>query len=171
MKQSLIILVFIICATLTSSAQIQRQILGYTLGVSTKAAVVNGLKNKGFEVEIIKDAANKGPIFYLVKGGVSFAGCIWDDVRVGFVNGKFASIMLTSYLKESQADKLEDAMLEKYTKYKTTNCNPSSRVWDFMDNRKTNAFLWVSTRGEVTVSYSDEKLMGTDTSSSSINDL
>lgn len=171
MKKILCLIVTVICLAFSSSAQIQRQILGYTLGVSTKATVVNGLNNKGFELEVVKDAANRGPLFYLVKGGVSFAGCTWDDVRIGFVNGKFASIMLTSYISESQADKLEKTMLNKYSQYKTSNCNPYSRVWDFMDKKKTNAFLWISVRGEVTLSYSDEKLMGTESTSSSLNDL
>lgn len=171
MRKITLILICLICFVISGNAQIKRQILGYTLGVSTKATVVNGLKNKGFELELINDAANKGPVFYSVEGGVSFAGCIWDDVRIGFVNGKFAFIMFRSYQKETQSDKLENTMLNKYSTYKTANCDPSSRVWDFMDKRKTNAFLWISASGDVTVSYSDEKLMGTESSSSTLDDL
>lgn len=154
----------------TANAQIQRQILGYTLGVSTRAVVVKGLETKGFDLEIVSDAANKGPVFYLVKGGVSFGGYIWDDVRIGFVNGKFASIMCTTYLTETQSTKLKNVLQSKYNKYKTANTNSSSGVYDYNDKR-TSAFLYIPTSGNTVLSYGDERLMNAETNSSSTNDL
>lgn len=93
---------FFLIASLSANSQIQRQILGYRLGVSQRSVVVKGLKNKGYDLDIKKDAANKGPIFYTVEGGVSFGGFIWDDVVIGFINGKFYSIMMDTYLTDAQ---------------------------------------------------------------------
>lgn len=168
--KKIIILLLLLIGAFSSYAQIQRQILGYTLGVSTRSVVVKGLENKGFDLEIISDAANKGPVFYLVKGGVSFGGYIWDDVRIGFVNGKFASIMCTTYLTEAQSLKLKNVLQSKYNRYKTANSNPSSGVYDYNDKR-TSAFLYIPSSGNTVLSYGDERLMNAETNSSSINDL
>lgn len=168
--KKIIILLLLLIGAFSSYAQIQRQILGYTLGVSTRSVVVKGLENKGFDLEIISDAANKGPVFYLVKGGVSFGGYIWDDVRIGFVNGKFASIMCTTYLTEAQSLKLKNVLQSKYNKYKTANSNPSSGVYDYNDKR-TSAFLYIPSSGNTVLSYGDERLMNAETNSSSISDL
>lgn len=149
--KKIIILLLLLIGAFSSYAQIQRQILGYTLGVSTRSVVVKGLENKGFDLEIISDAANKGPVFYLVKGGVSFGGYIWDDVRIGFVNGKFASIMCTTYLTEAQSLKLKNVLQSKYYRYKTANSNPSSGVYDYNDNR-TSAFLYIPSSGNTVLS-------------------
>lgn len=168
--KKIIILLLLLIGAFSSYAQIQRQILGYTLGVSTRSVVVKGLENKGFDLEIISDAANKGPVFYLVKGGVSFGGYIWDDVRIGFVNGKFASIMCTTYLTEAQSLKLKNVLQSKYNRYKTANSNPSSGVYDYNDKR-TSAFLYIPSSGNTVLSYGDERLMNAETNSSSISDL
>lgn len=108
--RKILIILLLLFGVFSTNAQIQRQILGYTFGVSTRSVVVKGLEAKDFDLEIVTDAANKGPIFYLVKGGVSFGGYIWDDVRIGFVNGKFASIMCTTYLIETQSVKLKNTL-------------------------------------------------------------
>ncbi len=168
--KKIIILLLLLIGAFSSYAQIQRQILGYTLGVSTRSVVVKGLENKGFDLEIISDAANKGPVFYLVKGGVSFGGYIWGDVRIGFVNGKFASIMCTTYLTEAQSLKLKNVLQSKYNRYKTANSNPSSGVYDYNDKR-TSAFLYIPSSGNTVLSYGDERLMNAETNSSSISDL
>ncbi len=65
--KKIIILLLLLIGAFSSYAQIQRQILGYTLGVSTRSVVVKGLENKGFDLEIISDAANKGPVFLPCK--------------------------------------------------------------------------------------------------------
>ena len=168
--RTIAIIILLLSAAFTANAQIQRQILGYTLGVSTRSVVVKDLENKGFDLEIVSDAANKGPVFYLVKGGVSFGGYIWDDVRIGFVNGKFASIMCTTYLTEVQSSKLKNALQSKYNRYKTANTNPPSGVYDYND-KKTSAFLYIPSSGNTVLSYGDERLMNTETNSSSTNDL
>lgn len=169
MKNIIAVFIFIICS-LSCTAQIQRNILGYTLGVTNRTTMVKSLESKGFDLEIINDAANKGPVFYKVKGGVSFGGYIWDEVRIGFVNGKFASIMCNTYLTNEQSVKLYNALNSKYSKYSTDNTNPSSNVFDYND-KKTSAFLWIRPSGITTLSYGDEKLMNADTNTSSTNDL
>lgn len=95
--RKILIILLLLFGVFSTNAQIQRQILGYTLGVSTRSVVVKGLEAKGL-------------FFYLVKGGVSFGGYIWDDVRIGFVNGKFASIMCATYLIETQSVKLKNTL-------------------------------------------------------------
>lgn len=166
----ILLLILIAIGSISVNAQIQRQILGYTLGVTSRTVVVKGLKSKGFDLEVIKDAANRGPVFYSVKGGVSFGGFIWDDVRIGFVNGKFASIMCTTYLTDAQSSKLQRALQSKYNKYSTSHTNPSSGVYDFNDKR-TSVFLYIPSSGNTVLSYGNEKLMNADTNSSSTNDL
>ena len=168
--RKILIILLLLFGVFSTNAQIQRQILGYTFGVSTRSVVVKGLEAKGFDLEIVTDAANKGPVFYLVKGGVSFGGYIWDDVRIGFVNGKFASIMCTTYLIETQSVKLKNTLQSKYNRYKTVNTNPTLGVYDFND-KKTSAFLYIPSSGNVVLSYGDERLMNAETNSSSTNDL
>ncbi|MBO4965088.1 MAG: hypothetical protein J6C81_02345 [Muribaculaceae bacterium] len=168
--QTISLIILWLLSVFSLSAQIQRQILGYTLGVSSRPAMIAGLQNKGFILEEITDALNKGPIFYRVKGGVSFGGYIWDDVTIGFVNGKFASIWCETYLTESQSSKLKNALQTKYRRYSTEHTKPSESVYDYNDKR-TDAFLWIQKSGMTALSYGDEKLMNASTPTSSSNDL
>ena len=160
---------FFLIASLSANSQIQRQILGYRLGVSQRSVVVKGLKNKGYDLDIKKDAANKGPIFYSVEGGVSFGGFIWDDVVIGFINGKFYSIMMDTYLTDVQCKKLQKSLHTKYKRYSTEHTKPSENVYDYNDGR-TNCMLYYW-GGHVTLMYGDEKLESGETNSSSSNDL
>lgn len=164
-----ILIILIVFSALSVNAQIKRQILGYTLGVSSRSTVVQGLRNKGFDLETY-EAFNQGPIFYQVKGGVSFGGVVWDDVRIGFINGKFASIMCETYLTEAQFSKINKALRLKYKRYSTNHTKPDEKVYDYND-KKTSVLLFIQYNGKATLIYSDEKLYNKNTNSSSIDDL
>ena len=99
-------------------AQIQTEILGCKLGVSTKSSVERIIKSKG--LNLIKSDATKaleGVTFYEIKDGVSFGGIIWDDARIRFVDGKFASIMFSKVASKETYNKLFASLKKKYARY------------------------------------------------------
>ena len=149
-------------------AQIQKNILGFTLGVTPKQKVIQTLQNKGFECSL-KENTIKTMVFYTVKGGLSFGGYIWYEATIGFVNGKLSSILFTGDLKQSQYNQLRDTLINKYRKYQTSHSNPPN-FYDFHD-KKTEVSLWYHRDGWVDICYSDETLSDNNTSSSSLNDL
>ena len=167
------ILIFIVIGffALPISAQIQRQILGYTLGVSTKSTVLNGLQNKGFNVELVPNAIRKGAVFYNVTGGVSFGGYIWDNVRIGFINGKFATIWFSTYLTEQQASKIKRNLQSKYRRFSTSHTNPEAGEFDYTD-RRTNVSFFIHSNMNSDLMYGDRNLEeNTETNSSSSSNL
>ena len=163
-------LIFLLMVLLSSGvqAQIQKNILGFTLGVTPKQTVIQTLQNKGFECSLKEDAI-KTKVFYTVKGGLSFGGYIWYEAMIGFVNGKLSSVMLSGDLNKSQYNKLKDTLISKYHKYQTSHSNPPS-FYDFHD-RKTEVSLWYHRDGWVIICYSDETDSDNSTSSSSLKDL
>lgn len=99
-------------------AQINTNILGCKLGVSSKATVERVLKSKGLNIE--KSNATdllEGVTFYDIKDGVSFGGIIWDDARIRFINGKFASIIFSKVASRETYNKLFASLKKKYARY------------------------------------------------------
>lgn len=84
MKRTLFTLVLLLC-TLMASAQIQRKILGFTLGITSKTIVYNYLKSNR-----IKFSTNEEGEYVASK--IKFAGQIWDSVFFTFYNGKLYNL-------------------------------------------------------------------------------
>ena len=114
MKKYLFFL-FLLCS-ISVNAQIKREILGVTLGVSTENQVRETLDSKG-----IKNAETGG---MLAAIDVKFGGQIWSSVFFNFYDNKVYSIMFmdsdllkpTSDLLSIQ-DFLMDSLAQKYSKY------------------------------------------------------
>lgn len=70
--------------SISSSAQIQNKLLGFTLGTTTKTAVYNYYKNN--HTKVIKNNDD-----YVVEK-VKFAGQVWDYTFFSFHKGKLYSV-------------------------------------------------------------------------------
>ena len=114
MKRELVIfLAFII--GLSTSAQIQTKIFGFTLGTSTKAEVYNKYKYESnfLDSEDCYCIADK-----------KFAGYEWDLVSFYFFNNKLAGVSFTSlepstplHIIESEWTVLKDKLGNKYSNF------------------------------------------------------
>ena len=80
-KRFYILIVFSLCAVI-ATAQIQRKILDFTLGVTTKTQVLNYLKRHHCHYSLNEDGE------YVVNK-ISFAGHNWPIAYFSFYNGKF----------------------------------------------------------------------------------
>ena len=85
MKKIISIVLLLVCV-LTASAQIQRNFLGFTLGVTTKTQVYNYLKNHCYKFS--KDDLDDG---YKVEN-ISFGGYQWTVAFITFHKNKLCSI-------------------------------------------------------------------------------
>ncbi|MCM1320291.1 MAG: hypothetical protein NC217_07930 [Muribaculaceae bacterium] len=168
--KKLLILFIVMFGVLSATAQIKSQILGCTLGVTTKATTINVLKQKGYDVKPFERAALQNADFYIIKGGVSFANVIWDEVKIRFVNGKFASIAFNTCLDDSQFDTIKDSLISKYKRYKTTNSDPSRRQYYFSD-RKTDISFFPTYSCYAMLAYGNINLMNSNTNTSTTEDL
>lgn len=87
--------------TLSINAQVQRNILGLTLGVTTKESALKILKQKNLPVKLRTGGSNQ----YYNDVGVSFGGVYYDGFIIIFVKNKLATILL---LKEITYDNMKD---------------------------------------------------------------
>lgn len=119
MKQRILIflIVHVICINL--NAQIQRNILGLTLGKSSPTETVNILRNRNLNVEKM----GMGTSTLYVKE-VFFAGKIWTFVILEFFHDKLCKIEFVEPRKFSSQEKLNklwetiyDTIKTKYREY------------------------------------------------------
>ena len=123
-----IFLLLTIC--LSTSAQIQRKILGFTLGSSSKTAVYNYLKKNHIKFANTEDGE-------YCAYNIKFAGQIWENVWFSFYNGMLYNIEFT--ISEFKTpiktldiiySRLSLSLKNKYSYYR----NSSSEDLKFDDN-------------------------------------
>lgn len=85
MKKRFYILIYFSLCTIIASAQIQRNILDFTLGVTTKTQVLNYIKSHHYNYSINADGN-----FVVEK--IKFAGQIWPIAFFSFYKGIFYDI-------------------------------------------------------------------------------
>ena len=102
---------------LSTSAQLQNKLLGFTLGSTTKSEVYNKYKNDPYFFE--REGGN-----CLVTTDVTFAGHEWDIVSFYFFNNKLAGISFSDLEPETSAQVIEltwgnlkDKLMNKYSYY------------------------------------------------------
>ncbi len=102
MKRTISICLLLLCV-LSSSAQIQRNFLGFTLGESTKEQVYNELVKQNFDVW-------GDPNFdtYVVNDHIPFAGYIWTTLSVSFYNNRLYNITFID------GDSTTEALIDKF---------------------------------------------------------
>ena len=123
--KKLLFTIFLSVFCISIQAQLQRNILGAKLGVSTKTFVKSTMAKKGYKARV--GDTNDTYFFDNVK----FAGRKCDLVRFDFFSGKLASVtfvIATSFsreLPESEYDALKSLLDGKYANYKneeTSSC-------------------------------------------------
>jgi hypothetical protein len=140
--------------TITTKAQIQTNILGCTLGVTSKSTVEQRFKQKGYNLHVSKEKnLMQGATFYDISDGVFFGGILWDDARLRFISGKFASIKFHKYTSEETYNKLLSTLKRKYSRY--------MKETDYFQDRNTEISVWFFD-GELHLSYGNRKLFDYD---------
>ena len=85
MRKTLIL--FLLIFVLPAQSQIQRSILGYTLGKTTKTELINSLKLKGKQISKTKADDNA-----IIVKHMKFGGIMWPDVFFVFYNNKLCAV-------------------------------------------------------------------------------
>lgn len=153
------------------NAQIQKVILGCTLGHSSKSFVEQSLKRQGYVLEKCNDPrVYQAATFYDIKDGVSFGGINWDYARLRFINGKFASIsFVKNWASKAICEKLKVTLMNKYKKYfihKYGDYNP------VFDDKTTELILMGASDGEyLSIDYSNKSLFDDNYNQSGASDL
>lgn len=139
-------------------AQIQTNILGCRLGVSSQSAVSSTLKQRGFNlIKSEGDVSFHRKVFYDTNDNVLFGGIYWENARIGFVNGKFSSILFQcKECPRSTFVQLLSALKSKYSRYVNYTVSDDNFV-DFRDNC-TEICLWYSSAFGVELSYGNISL-------------
>lgn len=110
MKRIISIVLLLVCV-LAASAQIQRNILGFTLGETTKTQVYDYLKENQYNItdNPIKDGC-------MINTKVEFLGYTWAKVFISFFDDKFYSVSF--YDDDEYA--LPAMLKERFTKLSRT---------------------------------------------------
>ena len=135
-KRFYFLIAFLLCAVITT-AQIQRKILDFTLGVTTKTQVLNYLKNHHFNYSLNEDGE------YVVQK-ITFAGHNWPIAYFSFYKGKFYCVDFRDSDSFTPAETLElvwkrlnNSLNKKYSIY---SISTKDDYIEFSDN-KTNVSL------------------------------
>ncbi len=170
----LLVVLFSLCVN-PLYAQIQTNILGCRLGVSVKSSVERVFKQNGYELRKSEVTGLwDGAAFYDSVDGMNFGGVYWDFARVGFIDGKFSSIMFEKkYVSKEIFDKLSSALKGKYSRYLYHN---SPNAIGFKDYNTSVGLDYYYFDGgyKITLSYGNLKLQqsaGESFNSSGVNDL
>lgn len=136
-KYVLSLLGLFLCVSL--NAQIQRKFLGFTLGSSTKSAVINGLKAKGFKP--VTDDNETYSVRY-----IKFAGHTWPYAAFTFYKGILHTVNFSDSdgLTPRQTidviwETLDTNLSEKYGKYYDSEFSSSVKK-EFADGRTRIVF-------------------------------
>lgn len=120
MKIRLLLMAVVSLISISVSSQIRINVLGLTLGASSKTEVTNYLRNN----HISYSTNNKGELF---AEYVKFGGHTWLVTYFTFYNGKLYCIDFrdnTDYTPKSTMDivfnKIKDNLLDKYNNYALT---------------------------------------------------
>ena len=155
-KKMLLLLVFSLCVN-TLYAQIQTTILGCKLGVSTKSTVEQVLRQKGLNLIRNDEASTVWNVFYDTDDRVLFGGIYWDFARIGFVDGKFSSILFWSKdAPRAMYDNFLHTLKSKYTRYLYTAYSDNSSTY-FRD-AYNNIYLTYNNLQGLNLSYGNTRL-------------
>lgn len=159
MKKVLAIFLALIIG-LSMSAQIQTKILGFTLGTTSKATVLNQYKTK-----ITKAGYSAGETYRIQD--VSFAGQIWELAYFVFVNNKLYRVSFQSTddniptsILDLNWENLKKSLNKKYSQFYQNNSS-TSEVKEYSDG-----ITYLSLRYEyymdcmvLSLSYTNEYLL------------
>ena len=124
MKKIILVFAFVLCS-LIGSAQIQRTIMGQTLGVSTKKEVYNSLKDRGaFYVNI------RGEEQLLVKD-VRFGGFSWEIMSFSFYNNILYQVTVMDLDKDS-------SIISQEEKWNSISQKLESKYHNIISNKEEN---------------------------------
>lgn len=119
---------------MVATAQIQRKILDFTLGVTNKAQVINHLKSHRFKYSINNDGD-------IVVDNVAFAGHNWPGVFLNFYNGIFYLVSFRDNesftpkeIMESVWKRIRNTLNSKYHIYLESS---NENEIEFSDNKTT----------------------------------
>lgn len=123
----IIIIFIVVFIPLASIAQIQRSLMGCTLGSSTKSSVL-ALYPAGHIIESDNETAvcpglpihlNTTKGSPLIEHNVAFAGIDWSYACFGFYNNTLCEVVFGSYMHPSVGDwnSLKRTLISKYGKY------------------------------------------------------
>ena len=125
-------LCFFLLCMITATAQIQRRILGFTLGVTTKAQVLNYLKNHHYKYSLRKNGEQ-------VASNITFAGYNWQDTYFSFYKGKLYCVDFRDdgeYTPEELLtevwDRVKNSLNRKYSLYSISSKDDNI---EFSDNK------------------------------------
>ena len=136
--KKIVTFLLLLTISISSFAQIQRNILGLTLGKTTKASAMSILKRKGYKLEY-----NDGN--YVCFKPTTFGGVTWEGFEVDFNGNKVSCIMFRlTYTKE---DKLSSyyynilGKLAKYNNYKGSTYNEDFEKSQYYSDKTTEICL------------------------------
>lgn len=165
-------ILFTVFCVFQMKSQIQRNIFESVIGVSSKTLTISNITKRGFEVRNYLDHGQPSANFYDVIGEVSFGGAIWDNTRVRFVNGKFASIAFLGNISPSQFASIKNKLLSKYSKYLQQNSSLNNDVLYFNDGVIDISFFYFNkSTNTAYLMYSSDKLIQKHEDASTLNDL
>lgn len=101
MKKTLLIILLMLI-TLSINAQVQRNILGLTLGVTTKESAKKIFKQKKMPIIALQDYKN----MYGNESRFTFGGVLFETILITFVNNKVALISMS--IQGTNDDDLKD---------------------------------------------------------------
>lgn len=132
MTQRLYSLMFLLLCMVTATAQIQRKILDFTLGVTTKAQVLNYLKNHHYKYLLRKNGE-------YVASNITFAGYNWQDTYFSFYKGKLYCVdfrddgeYTPEELLKEVWERLKNSLNSKYSIYSIS--SKDNKI-EFSDNK------------------------------------
>lgn len=156
MKRTIFVGLLLLCV-LAASAQIQRNLLGFTLGTTTKSVVYNKYKTyKSFS----KDEYGNYTVSDIV-----FAGEKWDYVSFEFTNNKLEAVqfvMAEPFSSKNEIntarEKFNSMLWEKYSEYINVISDSDSKV--FCDNKTDLIFIYriIDYNACISIRYSDREL-------------
>lgn len=154
MKKIILVFAFILCS-LIGSAQIQRTILGQTIGVSTKKEVYNSLIDRGaFFVNI------KGEEKLLVKD-VRFGGFSWEIMSFNFYNNILYQVTVMDLDKDkgiiSQEEKWNRISQKLESKYHNVISNKEENKISYSDG--STLVMMTKFMGTVSMLYGDTRII------------
>jgi len=135
-KKSILTLVFLVCA-IVSSAQIQRNILDFTLGTTTKTQVNNYLKNN--HIEFSQDKTGM-----VEARDIKFAGHVWPVIQFSFYKNKLYIVKFLDNDGFTPAETLtlvcDNLKTGLFNKYSSCYKGKEDSMWMFGDGR-TEVYL------------------------------
>lgn len=130
-KRFYLLIVFLLC-TIIASAQIQRKLLDFTLGVTTKTQVQNYIKSHQYVYHLDEEGN-------FVIHNIKFAGQNWHHANFCFYNGKLYKVSFSATELDTSKENLDliwqrfvDSLKKKYIDYI---CLSEKDNYSYFDNK------------------------------------